>query len=1291
MLLLLLLWASARAALDARLLEACVRGDRTGDALLVTGRILQPRTMKRGNVTIQQPESRLWSKAGSKGSRGDIWAAIRATAKAQAASIKLESDVAEANKHWEAVNARAPGASVVVQVDGGNTAAHVVAGEDCSEAAKRFAQVFHLPGDAVPSVQAALEGARQSEVYAVARVADDAERALVANASRSCEGADWPPDALSAFLKLSAVAARARRSKVNTTVVQGSLHALSLLQASPLIAWALARRRSYQAFHVLKKATFENDIAPSEREAAKHAYERANVTGALRARDRAEQHVAVCFEKLKAARKGSDAVMPLVAQHKAREDALLATLAQTRRENDEADRSVRSHLRDTVRGLCDATLEKPHLRCDNEERKWLDAQLGLLGSAFLSSPEPFEHKAAISREDWEESVAALQTLEARFRALPRLARKETYAHKTLLAPFVYGKAHPPTSKVSTKERASLQLSLTTLGKDLTSSSIELRSKDNVVKDYARAVDALLRRAQTKASQYISRFGIVHWASMRWDQPTHELLVLNAFNGCRVKQEDPRVRRPANWTFMRVELMCPPWPALRYELKARVAELRHKYDASLDRLAVVRETWLPAAQKVENASLQADAGMRDGYARQRLDDLAQASSEIGSTANAVESDPLNNISTNASINTYGTLLENDGNGTKADAFKVSAQQLMATATDQLDADYKRAAELALLDAVVASRNTTAARRGALQSDAKGYALHRPSEEKLREVVAAENLLRTAQTALDKAGEVLEEALANAAAVQVTGPSEMHDVAALQQEFEAAVIDDKEARALLQALDPSNTMASSAFRAKEAADQLVLSLNHRVERDAVDAVSQARRLSEQLREPGRKPSLACPTELVGSGVEARLVRVDSVIVLPPASPGGEARWVAHVPCSTGFAHRAWLGLAPGFAMGLAVLHGQAHVAFGEAEGGALWPGKPSDFSRAEGAWLQKRTRDPAPASAAPELAAALVVNVNGREYGLDIFAGQDYRVAINKFCERHMGVGMCVPTLTQQFVEYGVGAEAEAARREAAMAAAEEAAARMVAAKAARVEAQRLEAARQQETARVEAERLETERLDAERVEAERVEAERTTATNRELIVSLPIMVGDREVLLQVFAGEDPMQKLVTFCGEYLSANAGDCVAQLTQHVVAAGGGAEPEPEPAPPPPPQAEITPKLLISFPIRVDDGREMRLEIFEGDDRMQKLSEFCTLYMGAGAASCVEQLTPHVSEAATVAEPEAEPAPPPQAEITEAPEVAQPSPETVQRLEQLAEAYDAGLIGQAAMERKREEILAGG
>tara|TARA_B100000459_G_scaffold58675_1_gene31818 strand:- start:112 stop:459 length:348 start_codon:yes stop_codon:yes gene_type:complete len=115
------------------------------------------------------------------------------------------------------------------------------------------------------------------------------------------------------------------------------------------------------------------------------------VTGALRRRDKAEQHVAVCEERLKEARKGSDAIAPAIAQHKAREEALLATLAQTRRENEEADRSVRSHLRDTVSGLCDATLKRPHLKCDNEDRKWLDEQLGTI-SASRGAAVPSRHR-----------------------------------------------------------------------------------------------------------------------------------------------------------------------------------------------------------------------------------------------------------------------------------------------------------------------------------------------------------------------------------------------------------------------------------------------------------------------------------------------------------------------------------------------------------------------------------------------------------------------------------------------------------------------------------------------------------------------------------------------------------------------------------------------------------------------------------------------------------------------------------------------------------------------------------
>ena len=81
-------------------------------------------------------------------------------------------------------------------------------------------------------------------------------------------------------------------------------------------------------------------------------------------------------------------------------------------------------------------------------------------------------------------MSGSKTLEKRFKKLPRLSRKETYAHKTLIAPFVYGKAHHVTSNATKKERDALQRALSLLQKDLTSSTTELRSKDNKVKETA---------------------------------------------------------------------------------------------------------------------------------------------------------------------------------------------------------------------------------------------------------------------------------------------------------------------------------------------------------------------------------------------------------------------------------------------------------------------------------------------------------------------------------------------------------------------------------------------------------------------------------------------------------------------------------------------------------------------------------------------------------------------------------------------------------------------------------------
>ena len=193
-----------------------------------------------------------------------------------------------------------------------------------------------------------------------------------------------------------------------------------------------------------------------------------------------------------------------------------------------------------------------------------------------------------------------------------------------------------------------------------------------MKETAKAVDALLRRAQTKAGQHISRFGVVHWASLRYDSPAHELMVLKAFEGCRVKQDDARIVRPSNWTHERIELMCPPWPLLRYEFKARVAELRAKYDAASDRLEHVRDTWLPGSPESREL-VQRRGQWHQGRLRARSARRPRSvMSEIGSTAKSIENDPHNNISTNATINTYSEILKSDGNGSKADAFRTSAQ-------------------------------------------------------------------------------------------------------------------------------------------------------------------------------------------------------------------------------------------------------------------------------------------------------------------------------------------------------------------------------------------------------------------------------------------------------------------------------------------------------------------------------------------------------------------------------------------------------------------------------------------
>ena len=101
------------------------------------------------------------------------------------------------------------------------------------------------------------------------------------------------------------------------------------------------------------------------------------------------------------------------------------------------------------------------------------------------------------------------------------------------------------------------------------------------------------------------------------------------------------------------------------------------------------------------------------------------------------------------------------------------------------------------------------------------------------------------------------------------------------------------------------------------------------------------------------------------------------------------------------------------------------------------------------------------------------------------------------------------------------------------------------------------------------------------------------------MSLPIRLDDgREFIFTLLEGEDAMQKIVAFCNAHMGGDA-SCVAQLKQHVMA------PEPAPARP-----------LLSLPIRVDDGREIAFELYEGEDPAQK----AVLPTSMGADAVVHQ-----------------------------------------------------------------------
>ena len=175
---------------------------------------------------------------------------------------------------------------------------------------------------------------------------------------------------------------------------------------------------------------------------------------------------------------------------------------------------------------------------------------------------------------------------------------------------------------------------------------------------------------------------------------------------------------------------------------------------------------------------------------------------------------------------------------------------------------------------------------------------------------------------------------------------------------------------------------------------------------------------------------------------------------------------------------------FAMGLAVLNGHTHVAFGEAKvAGRCGPVDPGTLRRRKGRGCIGGSLVDV-VEAAPELLVSLPVHVNGREYYLDVFRGEDHRLKIADFCKVHMGDNACIQSLTERFLNE---ADPESSRREADRVAAEEAE------RLAREEAERLEAAREAE--RLEAERAEAERVEAERVAAARAEADRARVKRR----------------------------------------------------------------------------------------------------------------------------------------------------------------------------------------------------
>ena len=635
-------------------------------------------------------------------------------------------------------------------------------------------------------------------------------------------------------------------------------------------------------------------------------------------------------DRARDARRAAAGVEPVSAVHRAREDAVHGMLARARRDREAQERAVAAAARSVFVGLCEASPERPDLRCDADDRKWLDGKLAVAGSAYLADAAPFAHRAAVAAEELAEAEASFDAVDRRFERLPRLDRKETFGLRGLVAPFVYGRPDHATTDCEDCR------------KGLAEAASKLNKALLLDRDGGRVADDFVRTATSKATTYFSTYGAVDWNHKDvLDNPSkRHAAVARAFKdgACRVKGD-------ASSTVgeKRVDKLCAPWSALKHEMRGALRRLRGRAKATTATLAALGP-WAAAAGRVGNAS--GDAAVVAAYAAAR--EAAARAARAAEFAHERTVDGAPGFVPENGTDAYGNLSASLGEA--ADRHRAVAQAL---ATDP------EARALASLDAAVAELNATLAREAALEADARAYVDARPSEKLLIAARDAENKLAHLAGEAKKAGFALQDALAAAAAANALGPPpSREDADALREAYRRSLAAHGAAAGALRAAEAA-VGADVAADAHGAVAALAFALDRRVDAPSVAAAHRARQLAALLKTAEVAGSCApdvrdgAPPPAAGAG--ARLVARRAAGVLSLAAPNAARRWVAALPCGFEVGPRAaWFGAAADAALGLAVLRGEAHVVAGPAPRGALrfWPGSPPDFAPADGAWLLRR---------------------------------------------------------------------------------------------------------------------------------------------------------------------------------------------------------------------------------------------------------------------------------------------------------------------------------------------------